>query len=47
MKTIELISVPVTDQQRAKDFYPTLGLQLIRETPFGKDQQWIQLRRSK
>jgi catechol 2,3-dioxygenase-like lactoylglutathione lyase family enzyme len=43
MKTIELISVPVTDQQRSKEFYLNMGLKLVREAPFGKDQHWIQL----
>jgi catechol 2,3-dioxygenase-like lactoylglutathione lyase family enzyme len=43
MKTVELISVPVTDQQKSKEFYLKLGLILIAEAPFGKDQSWIQL----
>jgi catechol 2,3-dioxygenase-like lactoylglutathione lyase family enzyme len=43
MKAIELISVPVTDAQKAKDFYLKMGLTLVREMPFGKDQMWIQL----
>ena len=43
MKSIELISVPVTDQQKSKEFYLKMGLKLEREAPFGKDQQWIQL----
>jgi len=43
MKTIEIISVPVTDQQRAKDFYLKLGFSVIVEAPFQGDQKWIQL----
>ena len=43
MKSIELISVPVTDQQRAKEFYLKMGLELVREMPFG-NQLWIQLK---
>ncbi len=43
MTTIELISVPVTDQQKAKEFYLNMGLTLVREAPFGSDRQWIQL----
>lgn len=44
MKAIELISVPVTDQDRAKKFYVAqLGFQVIVEAPFGNNQQWIQL----
>lgn len=43
MKTVSLISVPVTDQQKSKEFYLNMGLTLIREMPMGKDQTWIQL----
>jgi len=44
MKTIELISVPVTDQQKSKEFYLKMGLELVRENPMGNNQTWIQLR---
>lgn len=44
MRSVELISVPVTDQQRSKEFYLKMGLQLVIEQPFGKDQLWIQLK---
>lgn len=43
MKTIEIISIPVTDQARAKEFYQKLGFELKIEAPFGKDQLWIQM----
>ena len=43
MKTIEIISIPVTDQQRAKDFYQKLGFEVIAEAPFGGGAQWIQM----
>jgi predicted enzyme related to lactoylglutathione lyase len=43
MKSATIISVPVTDQQRAKEFYLKMGLTLITEAPMGKDQTWIQL----
>jgi catechol 2,3-dioxygenase-like lactoylglutathione lyase family enzyme len=43
MKTVEIISVPVKDQQKSKDFYVRLGMKLLREEPFGKDQSWVQL----
>ena len=40
----EILSVPVSDQQRAKDFYrDVLGFALIREEPMGPDMSWIQL----
>ncbi|UII21009.1 VOC family protein [Fulvivirga ligni] len=44
MQSIELLSVPVTDQQRAKEFYLKMGLELVTEAPFQNDQLWIQLK---
>jgi catechol 2,3-dioxygenase-like lactoylglutathione lyase family enzyme len=43
MKAIEIISIPVTDQARAKTFYLNLGFELIVEAPFEGGQQWVQL----
>ncbi|WEK21736.1 MAG: glyoxalase superfamily protein [Candidatus Pedobacter colombiensis] len=43
MKAIEIISIPVTDQIRAKEFYLKLGFKVIVEAPFQGDQKWIQL----
>ena len=43
MKSIEIISIPVSDQQRSKQFYENLGFTLIAEAPFGNGQQWVQL----
>ena len=42
MNAVEIISIPVTDQQRAKEFYLRLGLQVIAESPFDQGF-WIQL----
>jgi len=42
MKSIDIISVPVSDQQIAKKFYLTFGFTIVVEAPFG-DQQWIQM----
>jgi len=44
IKSFEIISVPVADQQRAKLFYrDVLGFELIREEPTGPGMSWIQL----
>jgi catechol 2,3-dioxygenase-like lactoylglutathione lyase family enzyme len=43
MKAIEIISIPVTNQERSKEFYQKLGFVLLAEAPFGSDQKWIQL----
>jgi catechol 2,3-dioxygenase-like lactoylglutathione lyase family enzyme len=41
---VQLLSVPVTDQDRARDFYVgTLGLQLVADTAMGPDQRWVQV----
>lgn len=44
MKAIGVISVPVTNPQKSKDFYLKMGLELFREAPFGENQTWIQMR---
>src|ERR1700743_1177797 len=43
MKAITIISIPVTDQQAAKQFYQNLGFNLLVEAPFGPGQNWVQL----
>lgn len=43
MKSIEIIMIPVSDQQKAKEFYLKLGFQLIVEAPAEHGQTWIQL----
>lgn len=43
MKAIEIISIPVTDQQRAKQFYQKLGFEVAVEAPYQGDQKWIQM----
>jgi catechol 2,3-dioxygenase-like lactoylglutathione lyase family enzyme len=43
MKTIEIITIPVTDQQKAKEFYIKLGFQVIVEAPMDHGETWIQL----
>lgn len=43
MKSISIISIPVTDQQAAKQFYLQLGFKLLVEGPFGPGQNWVQM----
>ena len=43
MENIEIIMIPVTDQQKAKEFYMKLGFQLIMEAPSDHGETWIQL----
>ncbi|HVS92956.1 MAG TPA: VOC family protein [Mucilaginibacter sp.] len=42
MKAISIISIPVTDQQAAKEFYLKLGFNLLVEAPFDA-HKWVQL----
>lgn len=42
MKSISIISIPVTDQQAAKEFYLKLGFKLIVEAPFDT-HKWVQM----
>lgn len=42
---VQLFSIPVTDQDRARDFYVgVLGMELVREMPMGPAQRWVQVR---
>ena len=44
IKAIKFVSVPVTDQQRALDFYTkTLGFRVVTDQPFDDTQRWIEL----
>src|SRR5215213_9669759 len=44
IKRISIMSVPVSDQQAAKQFYiEVLGFTLIRDNPMGQNARWIQL----
>ena len=42
---IEVLSLPVTDQDRAKDFHVgTLGFDLVADNQMGPAQRWVQVR---
>jgi predicted enzyme related to lactoylglutathione lyase len=42
--SFEIVSVPVSDQERAKVFYrDVVGFEVVREDPMGPNQKWIQL----
>jgi len=43
MKAIEVVSIPVSDQQVAKTFYLSIGFEIIVEAPMGENGDWIQL----
>jgi predicted enzyme related to lactoylglutathione lyase len=43
MKTAEIIMIPVTDQQRAKEYYSQLGWQVVAEAPDGHGGTWLQM----
>src|SRR5271156_6396150 len=41
---VQVLSIPVSDQDRARDFYvDTLGLELVADTAMGPDQRWVQV----
>jgi catechol 2,3-dioxygenase-like lactoylglutathione lyase family enzyme len=41
---VQLLSLPVSDQERARDFYvDTLGLALVRDNHMGPVQRWVQV----
>lgn len=42
--SIAIVSVPVSDQAKAKAFYTeTLGFKVVRDDPMGPQQRWVQL----
>lgn len=43
MEFLEVVSIPVSDQQRAKEFYEKIGFQLIIESDMGNGSKWIQM----
>ena len=41
---LQLISLPVADQDRSRDFYVgVLGFDLVRDNPIGPGQRWVQV----
>jgi catechol 2,3-dioxygenase-like lactoylglutathione lyase family enzyme len=45
IRQVQLFSLPVTDQDRARDFYVnTLGFELVADARMGPDQRWVQVR---
>jgi catechol 2,3-dioxygenase-like lactoylglutathione lyase family enzyme len=44
IKAIKFVGVPVSDQQRALEFYTTkLGFRVVTDQPFNDEQRWIEL----
>ena|SRR5258706_9730772 len=43
MKSVEIIMLPVADQQRAKEYYLKLGFKIVAESPSAHGQTWIQM----
>ena len=44
IKAMKFVGVPVSDQQRALDFYTTkLGFRVVTDQPFDDHQRWIEL----
>ncbi|MFD2765953.1 VOC family protein [Micromonospora eburnea] len=41
---VQIVSVPVSDQDRARDFYvDVLGFDLVRDNPMGPGGRWVQV----
>lgn len=43
MKKLEIVMLPASDQQKAKEFYLKLGLEILVEAPAAHGQTWVQL----
>ena len=45
VRGVQLFSVPVTDQDRARDFYvDVLGMELVEDQPMGPGRRWVRVR---
>jgi catechol 2,3-dioxygenase-like lactoylglutathione lyase family enzyme len=41
---LQVVSIPVSDQDRAKAFYTdVMGFELRTDAPFGPDQRWVEI----
>lgn len=44
MNRIAIVSIPVMDQARSRQFYvDVLGFEVLAESPMGPDRNWVQL----
>jgi catechol 2,3-dioxygenase-like lactoylglutathione lyase family enzyme len=44
MQRMAVVSVPVSDQERAKEFYvEKVGFRLLADARFGAEQRWVQV----
>jgi predicted enzyme related to lactoylglutathione lyase len=43
MEFLEVITIPVTNQEKAKEFYLNIGFQLIIEADMGNGHKWVQV----
>jgi len=43
MEFLQVVSVPVSDQQASKEFYLKIGFELITEADMGNGSDWVQL----
>jgi predicted lactoylglutathione lyase len=43
MKSLEIIMLPVKDQQKSKEFYLNLGFQVVAEVPMPQGETWLQM----
>jgi pimeloyl-ACP methyl ester carboxylesterase len=44
IRDVQVVSVPVSDQTRAKQFYvETLGFEVVADHPMGPEQRWVQV----
>jgi len=43
MNAIEILMIPVQDQQKAKEFYLKLGFEVIMEAPSHHGETWLQM----
>jgi catechol 2,3-dioxygenase-like lactoylglutathione lyase family enzyme len=43
MRSIDIVSIPVSDQQAAKEFYGFLGFKTLEEIPLPNGHNWVRM----
>lgn len=43
MEFLEVVSIPVSDQETSKAFYQKIGFEIIIESDMGNGSKWVQL----
>ena len=43
MEFLEVVSIPVSDQEKSKAFYQKIGFEVVNDSDMGNGARWVQL----